>query len=347
MEKKSVFQTILVIIFIGLIITGGFYFTNGFFAKKESPNIISTSGRIEGDEYNASSKINAKVEKIMVQEGDTVKKGQLIAELSSKQTLAQVASANKDISVWESRLRQSQIALGQTKTFSSANIAQAKANLQKARANFEYNEKEYTRYKNLYKEDAVPKTKFDAVQTQYTAAKQEYAFAQKELEKMAAASGDIEQRAQDIKVSQDMVAKANDAYKSALADLEDTKIYAPTDGVIAGKIVEEGEVISAGTPVVTIINPNKLYLRVFLSTDKAGKLKIGNISKITPDAFPNETFEAYVYKISQKAEFTPKNVETKEQRAKLVFEVKLKVKDNKERKLKAGMPAEAKIDVGK
>lgn len=343
MEKKNIFQAILVIIFVALIITGGFYFTKTFFIKKEPANIISTSGRIEGDEYNAASKIYGKVEKIFVQEGQNVKCGEVIAELSSKQIQANLVSAEKEILVWQNKLNQAQFSLNQTQTLTDANINQAKANLKKAGANLAYNEKEYSRYKNLFKEDAVPKTKFDSVENQYIAAKEEYTLAQKELEKTLAGSYDVKQRQVDIKTSADMIAKVKAVYEGAKADLEDTKIYASTDGIVISKIVEPGEVISGGTPIVTIINPDKLYLRVFLPTDKAGKIKIGNPAEIVPDAFPNEKFKGFVYKISQKAEFTPKNVETKEQRSKLVFEVKIKIENNKERKLKAGMPAEAKI----
>lgn len=346
MDKKSVFQTILVVIFAGLIIIGGFYFSKSFFTKKEPPNIISASGRIEGDEYNACTKVGAKIEKLLVGEGDTVKKGDKIAVLSSKQIEEQLAASRKDIALWQNKLRKAQTALGQAKTHTSANVDQAKANLAKAAANFAYNEKEYIRYKNLFNEDAVPKTRFDAAQTQYIAAKQDFIFAKKELEKTIASSTDVKQSEEDIKISRDMIEKSEALAKSAQADLEDTVICAPADGVIVSKIVEEGEVIAAGTPIVTIVDPDKLYLRIFLPTDKAGKLKINNPAKITPDAIA-DTFDGFVYKISGKAEFTPRNVETKEQRAKLVFEVKVRVKDNKERKLKPGMPAEVKIDIEK
>lgn len=347
MEKKNNFQVILVVIFAGLVIIGGFYFARSFFIKKEPSNIISASGRIEGDEFNAASKINAKVEKIFISEGDMVKQGQIIAQLSSKQIQAQLASAEKDIDLCRNKLAQADIAYSQVKTYANANINQANANLEKAKANFLYNEKEYVRYKNLYKEDAVSKARYDAAHVQYISAKQEYEFARNELEKMLASSADVEQRAQEVKISKDILAKTEDTRMSALADLEDTKIYSPADGMIVSKIVEEGDVISAGTPVVTIINPAKLYLRIFLPTEKMGKLKIGNPAKITFDALSNETFDAVVYKISNRAEFTPKNVETKEQRAKLVFEVKIKIKDNSQRKVKPGMPAEVKIDIGK
>lgn len=403
MDTKKILQTVLIIIFVGLITVSGFYFFKSFFGKKEAGNIISASGRIEGDEYNTASKVAGKVEKVLVDEGQDVKKGELVAFLYSQQIKSQLEYAQKEVDIWRNKLNQAELALAQSRSNTDATIKQAQANLaandsrlkkayeshrqsqlsyqqaqaniRKAKANLAYCEKEYVRYKNLVKEDAVPRTKFDAVETQYLTAKEEYNLAGKEAEKAQAGISseaasvtegeanleagranlnlamtgtyDVKLREEDIKNAKDMLEKAEAMLVSARADYEDTKIYSPITGRVIGKIIEPGEVIASGTPVLTIVDMDKLYLKVYLPTDKCGKLKIGNPVKIVPDALGNETFDGVVYKISSKAEFTPKNVETKEQRAKLVFEVKIRILNNKERKLKPGMPAEAKIDISK
>jgi HlyD family secretion protein len=133
----------------------------------------------------------------------------------------------------------------------------------------------------------------------------------------------------------------------AQADLEDTKILAPVSGIVVTKVVREGEVVAVGTPLVTIINMDDLYLKVFLSTELAGRVNLNDEAKVFPDALVRDEFEAYVDKISEKAEFTPKNVETKSQRAKLVFEIRLQIKENKNHKLKPGMPCDGVIKLGK
>lgn len=431
MDTKRIMQTILVLVFGLLTLIAGCNFIKSLEGISQKQGIINASGRIEGDEYNSGSKITGKVEKIFVDLGDDVKKGQLLSYLYSKQLQSQFIQAKEEVRIWETKVYQSEVALANSQDHKIANIKQANANLhvnssqlnkaqaayrqnllqleqaklqikqsqleqsqaianmKKAEANLSFNEKEYSRYKNLFKEDAIPKTRYDSIENQYIAAKEEYTSARKQVEKaitsvessrkgfnvalanvdigsasinegkssveagkanvMIAELGryDVSQKERDVKNSRNMLEQAKQKLISAKADLEDSKIYSPIDGTIVAKIVEPGEVIAGGTPVVTIINMDKLFLRVYLTTEKVGKLKVGNPVKIVPDSYNKESFEGVVYQICSKAEFTPKNVETKDQRAKLVFAVKIRIIDNKNRKLKPGMPSEAFIDTSK
>jgi len=192
----------------------------------------------------------------------------------------------------------------------------ANARLKKASANLDLAKIEFERYDRLFKANAIAKMEYDYVENRYIRAVEDMVAAEKESEKMK-------------------------------ADLNDTKIVAPISGTVVTKIVRKGEVIGAGTPLATVIDMDDLYLKVFLSTELAGKVSLNDEARIYPDAFPGEEFDTFVEKIGQKAEFTPKNVETKSQRAKLVFEIKLQVKDNASRKLKPGMPCDAVIKIDK
>jgi len=195
-----------------------------------------------------------------------------------------------------------------------ASLGAAEARLTEATANLGLAESEFERYDRLFKGNAIAKMKYDYVENRFVRAKEEFVAAQKEVEKMS-------------------------------ADVEDTKITAPITGVVVTKIVRKGEVIAEGTPLATLVNMEDLYLKVFLVTDQAGKVSLGDEARIYPDAFPRDTFTAYVQQIGEKAEFTPKNVETKSQRAKLVFQIKLQVEENTDRKLKPGMPCSAIIRI--
>ena len=195
-------------------------------------------------------------------------------------------------------------------------IEQAKASLRKTELNLKLFGKEYDRAIALMKAKVMEKQRFDEIESRYFVAKEDFSAAMKEIDKLN-------------------------------ADLADTTITAPISGVIVTKIVQSGEVVGVGIPLVTIINMDDLFLKAFLPMETAGKIALNDGAKIYPDAFPTEAFDAYVNKISQKAEFTPKNVETKSQRANMVFEVKLKVKENKNYRLKPGMPAEAVIRTDK
>lgn len=195
-------------------------------------------------------------------------------------------------------------------------LGAAEARLKEATSNLSLAKSEFERYDRLFKANAIAKMKYDRIENRYVQAKEDLVAAHREVDKMS-------------------------------ADVEDTNIVAPISGTIVTKIVRTGEVVAEGTPLATLVNMDDLYLKVFLTTDRAGKVSLGDEAMIYPDAFPREKFEAFVQKVGQKAEFTPKNVETKSQRAKLVFEIKLQVKDNKSRKLKPGMPCDAVIKIDK
>jgi HlyD family secretion protein len=111
------------------------------------------------------------------------------------------------------------------------------------------------------------------------------------------------------------------------------------------KRAEQGEIINPGFPIVVLIDPDDLWLRVYIPESEIGLVKLGQPASIAVDSFPKRTFEGKVIEISSKAEFTPRTVQTKKERVNLVFGVKISL-DNRERLLKPGMPADAEIIVG-
>ncbi len=142
---------------------------------------------------------------------------------------------------------------------------------------------------------------------------------------------------QSVKAS---LAAAQAAVREAQANLADTTVSAPASGVLLTRPVETGEVVNPGTPLFTMVDLNQLYLKVFINEPDIGKIRLGQEARIYVDAFPDRPFAAKVSRVSPRAEFTPKYVETREERVKLVFAVELKA-DNTEGFLKPGMPGEA------
>jgi len=282
-QSKNKASIVLVFIFMALVTYGLAVFV-GSCARDTNlkRGFLEVSGRIEGREYHAGTKITGRVDEMLVKEGQEVKAGQRIAHIYSHQRIALLGRSEAQLKEAESNLRLAQI--------------------------------EYDRYGRLFAEEAIPKMEYDRVVNNYTVATEAVVAAKKEVEKHK-------------------------------ADLQDTAIVAPISGVVVTKIVRLGDVIAVGTPLVTIINMDDLYLKVFLATDFAGKINLDDEAKVFPDALSNSEFPAYVDRIAQKAEFTPKNVETKSQRAKLVFEIKLKITDNREHKLKPGMPCNGVIKI--
>jgi membrane fusion protein YbhG len=124
--------------------------------------------------------------------------------------------------------------------------------------------------------------------------------------------------------------------------VEDTKIFAPCDGIIVTRVAEPGEVISAGSTMMVIIDFDQLYLKGFVANDQYSQVKLNDEARIYLDSYKDKVFDATVTKINQQAEFTPKTVDTPQQRVKLVFGLELRV-DNASRLFKPGMPADAVI----
>jgi HlyD family secretion protein len=132
--------------------------------------------------------------------------------------------------------------------------------------------------------------------------------------------------------------------RTAEVRYRDTVIYSPLAGVVLGKNVEEGETVAAGSPVFTIGDLERPWVRVYVKSDQLGLVKLGQKAGVMVDSFPKKRYEGVVTQIASEAEFTPKNVQTREERVKLVFGVKVSVK-NENSELKPGMPADVEIRI--
>lgn len=125
--------------------------------------------------------------------------------------------------------------------------------------------------------------------------------------------------------------------------VSDLKVYAPLDGVILTKNYEQGEYIAAGAPIATIADLSDCWVKVYIPATELGKIKIGTKASLTIDSLPNRTFIGYVREISDKAEYTPRQSITKNERANMVFAVKVYM-DNSEKIMKPGMPIDVIFD---
>ncbi|HSA78833.1 MAG TPA: efflux RND transporter periplasmic adaptor subunit [Nitrospirota bacterium] len=190
-------------------------------------------------------------------------------------------------------------------------VSQNRASVQNAEAQYEKTRKDLERYTVLYRDGVVSTQQMDSAKAAY-----------------------------DVAVSQLRLSRA--ALKTAEVRFKDAVIYAPLNGVVIRKNVEEGETVGAGTAVFTIGDLENPWIKVYVKEDKLGLVKLGQKAEIRVDTYPMKSYEGTVTYISSEAEFTPKNVQTQEERVKLVFGVKVSVK-NQNDELKPGMPADVKI----
>ena len=190
-------------------------------------------------------------------------------------------------------------------------VNQSKALVLNAEAQYEKAHKDYDRYAVLYRDGVVSSQQMDAAKSAYDAA-----TAQLQLSRASLRTSDVK--------------------------LKDTVIYAPLNGVVLRKNVEEGETVGTGTMLFTIGDLENPWVKVYVKEDKLGFVKLGQRAEVKTDTYPGKVYEGTVTYISSEAEFTPKNVQTKEERVKLVFGVKVSVK-NVNHELKPGMPADVLI----
>jgi HlyD family secretion protein len=199
---------------------------------------------------------------------------------------------------------------------------QATAALAQAEANADAAAQNLATARELYEDRLALKQRLDAAETQHRAAQQAEVAAEGRLEAARGALAAAEKR------------------------LGDATLRAPMEGVVVLKIREPGETVAPGQPVVRLADLDHMWLEVFVPETELDRVKLGQEAEVSIDANPSKLYSGRVTEIAQEAEFTPKNVQTKQERTKLVFAVKVAV-ENPERELKPGMPADARIRVGR
>lgn len=147
----------------------------------------------------------------------------------------------------------------------------------------------------------------------------------------------------DLLTLQGQLMQAKASLSEAQSLLADRSLRAPAAGVVTARMREPGEVVAAGAPVLELLDLDHLYLKVYVPEAQIGKLRLGLPAKVYTDAFPDQPYDATVRHIAARAEFTPKEVQTPDERVKLVYAVKLQLNANPDHRLAPGLPADAVI----
>lgn len=301
--------------------------------------VTTDDARVKGTIVTVSPKIPGKISQVLVNEGDTVKAGQVIAKIDSAELEAQVAQAKANLAAAQAKL--AEIQAGNR----PQQIAQAQASVAQAAANLDNARKNYDRLETLYQQGAVSAQQRDAAQTalnvaqaQYDAAVQGYSLA---------AEGN---RPEDIQYAQAQVEQAAATLKNLQLQLDETVITAPADGVIAVKSVNPGEIVAPGQPIFNITVLNDVWISANIEETDIGKVKVGQPVDFTIDAYPGQKFPGQVMEVGPAAnsqfsllptENTSGNFTKVTQR----LPVKIKVLDTGDYVLKPGMSAIITIHV--
>ena len=324
-KRPIIVGIIILIIIFGILLY--------LFRNQKDTGALSLSGNIEVTEANVGFKLPGRVVELAVDEGDTVKAGQLLARLDSAE-LASVVMQNK------ASFQEATTKLSELKTGSRVQeIERAQANVSAQAADLEKAKKDFERADILFKNGAISASQFDASQSAFNAKMAQYRSVQETSSLVKEGP-----RKEDIQAAEYRVQQIKAMVNTSEERLKDTILYAPISGVVIRKNVELGESLAAGAPALTIGDLESPWVKVYIKEDRLGKVKLGQKAEVKVDSFKNKTYEGTITFISSEAEFTPKNVQTEEERVKLVFGVKVKVK-NENGELKPGMPADVKISL--
>jgi multidrug resistance efflux pump len=320
-------------------------------------NVVRASGRIEARETTIAPKdIQGRVVRLLVDEGTSVRKGQTLAELEAKQLDARRAALVAGMANLDAQIRQASLDVVLTANSAAATVAAAQAAVSTARAHVAraravqtQASAEYTRELTLFNEAVVPKSTLDQADMAWQTSDADVEATEREVEQAQSnlALAQTAEQAVDLKRHQVDALKANRRaiqaqIAEADANMAERTVIAPIDGTILSRPVEVGDVVSPGAPLFVMVDLNRLYVKVYIPEPDIPKLKLGDPADVSVDAFPGRTFPARITKIYNQAEFTPKNVETQEERLKLVFGVELSFTQS-EGLLKPGMPADGAI----
>jgi len=303
--------------------------------KEKVQDAIGGSGIIEATEVDISAQIPAKIMKLLVDEGDEVKEGDPIISLDESEYLKSCEQADAALRKAQSRLEDL------LRGARVQEIERAKAEVESSGSSLKKAEADLERFKKLYEEDILPVEMLQSAQTNRDLAAGKLKVAQETLKLLEAGS-----RQDEIEAARWQVTEAGKALEASEIKLSYAQIRSPLSGRILTKNFEEGELAVIGSPIFTIADVRNPWVKIYVGERNYGKVKLGMSASIESDSFPGKKFYGKVHFISSEAEFTPKNIQTKEERIKLVFAIKIAIQ-NEEEELKPGMPVDVEIPVNK
>jgi len=275
---------------------------------------ISATGTIEATEITVSAQSGGQVKHIIADEGQIVQAGDTLLIIDNTDWQYQLEQARGGYEMAESQYR---LAL---KGARQEDIIQAEANYQNAEADLK-------RMEELYRVKTITEKQLDDAKTRFTVSKQILEKTRRGL------------RREEIEIARARRDQAKGLFGSLQKKVNDCVVAAPIGGTITERFVEQGELAGTGSVLFRISNLSLMDITIYVTEIDLPKIQLNQKAVVTVDAFPDKEYEGKVVFISPNAEFTPKNIQTKDERTKLVFSVKVKV-PNPDGTLKAGVPAD-------
>lgn len=327
---KRLIRIILLVVIVVVVVLGVKWFVNvnGIYSGAE----LKLYGNIDIRKADLAFNEQERIARVLVEEGDRVTKGQILAVLQTYRLEAQIKEAEAQIAAQQEVVKRFEAGTRwQEIDQARAEVAAALARVNNTRQNFE-------RIKKTSGAGATSRQALDDIRAQLNVDEAQLKVKEKALN--LALEGP---RKEDIAVARNNL----DTLKASLSllkiRLSDMTLTSPSPGVIQNRILEAGEMASPNRPVVTLALTDPKWVRAYVTEPDLGRINLGMKAKILSDSFPDQSFEGWIGFISPVAEFTPKAVETEDLRTKLVYEVRVFVHDSKDL-LRLGMPVTVNVD---
>ena len=308
-------------ILIAIVLVVGGVLGYRYWKSKESAlpaGIASGNGRIEARLSDATAKEPLRVKEVLVDEGDLVRPGQVLVRLDTVTIEAELAKDQAAVAAAREEFAAAKTAIAAA----NADIASANAGIAQQQSEIRLAQAEADRQRRMLAENATSKALYDVRQTALETTKQTLNSAQARADAAQAEAGVAHSRAD---AAQQKIGVALAEVERTKSRIRDATLVSPVTGRVLYRLVEPGEVLGPGGKALTLVDLSDVYMEIYLPSNQAAALKTGADARITVDFEPNAAAAARVTFVSPEAQFTPKQVETKSEREKLMFRVKIQV----------------------
>ncbi|AEG60739.1 HlyD family secretion protein [Desulforamulus ruminis] len=322
-------RRIIGILLIGLLAGASYWGYTRY--RDPGEDKLTATGTIEATKVELSAKVSGTLENLTITSGDAVKKGQLVGLIVRNDLVAQ--KERDALGVLKAQAQLEDLSSGAR----AQEIKEAAANVNIAQANYEKAVSDFERYRELFQEGALPEAEYEKMATDLEVKQNQLDSAQAKLSLLEEGN-----RPQAVKAAEAELERSGAVLKASEAMLEDTKIFSPINGTVLSKNREPGEFLQMGASVATVTDLSDMWIKVYIATDDLPKIKLGQKVSFTVSGSEIK-HQGLIDEIASQGEFTPKSIQTKQERANIVYRVKIRI-DNAGGTLKPGMPADVVFD---
>lgn len=318
-------KRVAIILLILILATGSYWLYDRYVGH--AAQALQASGTIEATTVELNAKTAGTIKVMRIKEGDVVSRGQLVAEISRNDIIAQ--RERDAMTVLKAEAQLADLVFGAR----DQEIEEARASVNIAQANLEKAVADLARKEALFEVGGISIEEVEHLRTALELEKNRHKAAEARLSLLESGS-----RPQSVEAARLEVERCRAVLKATEALLEDLKVYSPIDGVVQSCNYEDGEFVQMGASLVTVTDLRNLWIKVFIPTDDLPTVKLGQEVHFTVSG-DSRVFEGVVQEIASRGEFTPKTIQTPKERTNVVFGVKIRIKDQGG-VLKPGMPAD-------